>query len=362
MRKLTTQEFINRARTVHGDRYGYAFSVYQSAHDKVSIHCPEHGMFDQSPNQHIRGNCCPGCSGNKKHTVSSFIQKANSIHGDKYDYSKIHYVNTQTKLTIICPEHGYFDQSPGHHLDGCGCPECGSLTIKNKLVSNKHSFIEKAKLVHSDLYDYSHVEYTGNKSKVVIVCSKHGCFEQTPASHLSGYGCHDCGGTKKHTTQSFIEKSRKIHSHKYDYSKVVYKNNSERVIITCPEHGDFEQTPSSHLSGNNCPGCAKYGFDKTKVGFLYILRSECGRYMKIGITNKPEQRHSQLSRSTPFSFKLIELIEGTGDKIAKLEKELLAEYQPAEFTERFDGSTEWRLWDSKIVNQIKQEKFKHGKN
>ena len=363
-KKVTTQDFIDRARAVHGYKYGYAFSVYQSAHEKVMIHCPDHGMFEQTPNQHIRGNCCPSCSGNKKHTFRSFVVKANSIHGvGRYDYSKIHYVNTQTKLTIVCPEHGCFDQSPGHHLDGCGCPACGSLIIKNKLMLNKHAFIEKAREIHGDnTYDYSLVEYTGNKRKALINCYKHGSFEQTPACHLSGHGCPSCGGTKKYTNQSFIEKAKEIHGDNFDYSKVKYTNSRTKIIITCPEHGDFEQTPSSHLQTVGCPGCAEYGFDRTKVGFLYVLRSDCGRYMKIGITNKPNQRQAQLSRATPFLFKRIELIEGQGDWIADLEKEILAEHQPADFTEKFDGSTEWRLWNSNVVNQIKQEKFKYGKN
>ena len=153
---------------------------------------------------------------------------------------------------------------------------------------------------------------------------------------------------KKLTTEQWINKAKEIHGDKYNYSLVEYKNNSEKVTIVCTEHGNFTQAPVNHLSGQNCPGCAEYGFDRTKVGFLYVLRSDCGRYMKIGITNKPNQRQAQLSRATPFSFKRIELIEGPGDQIANLEKELLAKYQPAGFTETFDGSTEWRLWDDSV--------------
>ncbi|UNY40133.1 hypothetical protein KLEA5_gp53 [Aeromonas phage vB_AveS_KLEA5] len=114
--------------------------------------------------------------------------------------------------------------------------------------------------------------------------------------------------------------------------------------------------PTNHLSGQGCPGCAKHGFDRTNTGFLYILRSDCGQYMKIGITHNPKQRHGKLVRTTPFSFECIEMVEGDGGFIFNLEKELLAEYQQAEFTETFDGYSEWRLWSSNILNQIKQEK------
>ena len=289
MRKLTNQEFITRSRAIHGNKYGYAFVKYVSAHTKVSIYCPDHGMFEQSANHHMRGHNCPDCglidiSLTKRSNKESFVDKANKIHGNKYRYSKVDYVNAHTKVVIECPEHGDF--------------------------------------------------------------------EQTPNGHISGVGCAECSGKKKHNNESFIEKAKQIHGDKYQYQLVEYITNKNKVRIMCPEHGVFDQTPTNHLSGRGCPGCMSCGFDRTKVGFLYVLRSECGRYMKIGITNKPDQRHIQLSRTTPFSFDCIELIEGPGDQIANLEKELLAEYQPAGFTETFDGSTEWRLWSDSIRHKL----------
>ncbi len=130
-----------------------------------------------------------------------------------------------------------------------------------------------------------------------------------------------------------------------------------KVTIICTEHGDFLQEAQSHLKGNGCPGCANYGFDRTRSGFLYVLRSECGTKMKIGITNNPERRHTELTRDTPFSFTRIELIEGQGDQITNLEKELLAEYQPAAFTETFNGYSEWRLWDDSIRTKLLTSKI-----
>lgn len=298
--KLTTQDFIDRARAVHGDKYGYAFSVYQSTHEKVVIHCHEHGMFEQTPNSHLRGNGCPVCSGKKKHTNESFVEKAIEFHGGRYDYSKIEYVNAREKVTIICHDHGMFEQEAHSHLRGVGCPSCA--------------------------------------------------YEVRAES-------------KKLTPNDFIQKARDVHGeNKYDYSLVDYVDSRTKVIIQCREHRLFEQTPASHLSGQGCPGCAKSGFDRTRLAALYVLRSCCGRYMKIGITHNPKQRCGKLVRTTPFSFKRIEMVEGDGEFISNLEKQLLAKYKPVAFTERFDGSTEWRLWDSNIVNQIKQEKFKYGKN
>ena len=280
MRKLTTQEFIDRARTVHGDRYGYAFSVYKNNREKVMVHCPEHGVFEQSPNKHLNGQGCPCCFGTEKYTNESFIQKAREVHGNKYDYVFSVYQSAHTKVLIHCPEHGDF--------------------------------------------------------------------EQTPASHLSSHGCPNCGGNKKNTNESFIEKAKAVHGDKYDYDLVEYVNSQTKVVIICHEHGEFEQTPNDHLSGAGCPGCMSCGFNRTKVGFLYILRSDCGRYMKIGITHNPKQRYNKLKRDTPFSFKRIELIEGPGEQIANLEKELLTKYQPAGFADVFDGYSEWRLWDDSV--------------
>ena len=289
-KKVTTQDFIDRARAVHGDKYGYAFSVYQSTKTKVYIYCPEHGVFEQTPANHIKGSGCTGCAAESKtHTSSLFIEKAKEFHGDRYNYSKVDYLNSRTKVKIVCPEHGEFEQTPHGHLKGNGCIRC----------------------------------------KVENV-----------------------GKLNRSNTNSFIVRAVKTHDNKFDYSKVEYKTIREKVIIVCPEHGDFEQTPHSHLKGRGCPGCAEYGFDRTKKGYLYVLRSDCGLYMKIGITHYPEQRQAQLSRATPFSFKPIELIEGPGGQIADLEKELLSCYQPAEFTETFDGYSEWRLWDDSVRSYL----------
>jgi len=118
-------------------------------------------------------------------------------------------------------------------------------------------FIEKAKAIHSDKYDYSLVEYKNNRTKVKIICHEHGIFEQRSDSHLRGQGCSKCkgGGKKKLTTEEFIKKAKNIHGDKYDYSLVEYKNNKTKVKIICPIHDVFEQRPGSHLKGCDCPKC-----------------------------------------------------------------------------------------------------------
>lgn len=123
---MTTESFIKRAREIHGDKYDYSKVVYVNNHTKVCIICPKHGEFWQFPNNHInQKQGCPKCCSNPKNTTQTFIEKSREVHGSIYDYSKVIYKNNTTPVCIICPEHGEFWQKPMNHLAGCGCPECG---------------------------------------------------------------------------------------------------------------------------------------------------------------------------------------------------------------------------------------------
>ena len=179
-----------------------------------------------------------------------FIIKARKIHGDKYDYSKVKYVNNITKICIICLEHGEFWQIPSNHLRGFGCKKCSGNFL------DKNIFIEKAKQTHGDKYDYSKIDYKNNHTKVIIICPEHGEFHQNPSSHLKGVGCPKCNGGVKFTQEEFLKKSKEVHNDKYDYSKVEYKNCNTKVCIVCPEHGEFLQSPNKHLRGQKCPKCS----------------------------------------------------------------------------------------------------------
>ena len=209
----------------------------------------------------------------KKKTTEEFIEEARKIHGDKYDYSKVEYVNNRTKVCIICPKHGEFWQLPQDHIKGRGCICCAGvkkLTIKD--------FIEQAKKTHSNKYDYSKFIYKGYEIPVCIICPEHGEFWQTPHTHLSGHDCPKCRYIKtwntrgRITTEKFIEKAREKHGTKYDYSQTVYINNRTKVKIICPEHGEFWQTPNSHLQGIGCPVCSESHMEKEIRMFLDSVR------------------------------------------------------------------------------------------
>lgn len=255
--KITTELFIKRANEVHNGKYDYSKSVYKNNSTYVTIICPEHGEFQQTPAAHWKGAGCPFCAGNLKMTKDEFITRAKKVHDDAYDYSKVDYSGIDNKVKIVCRKHNYeFEQTPNNHLHGQGCPICGNQKIGDKLRGNTEDFIAKAREVHGDKYDYSKVKYKKANEKVTIICRKHNYeFEQTPNSHLGGCGCPICSGVYRMPKDEFIAKAKEIHGDKYDYSKINYKNLTTKVVITCPDHGDFEQTPHKHLSGSGCKEC-----------------------------------------------------------------------------------------------------------
>ena len=249
-----TKTFIEKSKLKHNDIFDYSLVEYINSKTKVKIKCKEHGEFEQTPNNHLRGQKCPFCNGKSKSNSIEFIKLSKKINNDKYDYSLVEYINSKTKVRIICKEHGEFEQTPNKHLNGQGCAKC-----KGKFL-DKFEFIEKCKRVHGYKYDYSLVDYKNALDKVRIICPNHGSFYQKASNHLIGHGCKVCAGNLKSTNENFSKKANIIHNNRYDYSLVEYKNALSKVIILCKEHGEFEQTPNKHLYGRGCKSCGlKYG-------------------------------------------------------------------------------------------------------
>lgn len=206
-KRKTTEQFINESIKIHGNKYDYSKVEYINQNTKVCIICPEHGEFWQLPKQHLRGQGCPKCGvfKNKKHeefkvkprgkkyTQNEFIDKLIEIYGDKYDYSKVKYVNIKGKITLVCKKHGEFVKRATDLLSAkTGCPYCNVEKNASKFSLGRERFIEKANKVFHDLYDYSRVKYVNNSTKVEIGCRKHGYFLCTPMNHLHGRGCPIC--------------------------------------------------------------------------------------------------------------------------------------------------------------------------
>lgn len=261
--KSTTEEFVEKAREIYGDKYDYSKVDYRGNKEKVCIICPEHGEFWMSPNNHLRGHRCPGCFGTPKQTTEQFKTRAQTLFGAKYDYSKVQYDGLNRKVCIICPEHGEFWITAYSHLHGHGCPYCSGMAKVTLPL-----FIERCTKIHRGKYDYSCVKYKNLSDFVKIICPEHGEFWQRAKVHYRGCGCPICGGSKRLTNEEFIEKAKLIHEDKYDYSKVNYINTSTKVCIICPEHGEFWQTPNNHLFGAGCPVCPESNMESEVRQFL----------------------------------------------------------------------------------------------
>lgn len=260
-----TEVFIDKAKKIHGDKYDYSLVEYFNNRIKIKIKCCIHGMFEQIPNCHLNGSGCRKCSSNtiaqkQRKTADQFIEDANKIHNNIYDYGLVEYQTSKTNVKIKCKIHGIFEQTPNMHLRGQGCPKCGIDKCTSSHLKTTQEFIDDAIRVHGEIYDYSLVDYKKSSIKIKIICNTHGVFEQLPSGHLNGYGCTKCGyelaTTKLRSNKNeFINKAIKIHGNKYDYFFVIYKTNDVKVKIFCLDHGIFEQKPNGHLIGHGCPYC-----------------------------------------------------------------------------------------------------------
>lgn len=222
-----------------------------------------------------------------------FEEKAKALYEDKYDYSKAEYTRARDKVIIICPEHGEFTKTPNKHLSGQGCPDCSNSALGMAKMKPFTEFVEEANALHNNQYTYIENTYKGAKPQMKMICLAHGTFEQTPDKHInSKQGCPDCGFLKISTRQlksqhTFIQEAVKVHEGKYTYDSTNYQGSHTNIIITCPVHGVFEQTPSNHLAGKGCKKCTLAGgYDASKAGKVYYISIDNGKYYKIGITNR----------------------------------------------------------------------------
>lgn len=303
----------------------------------------------------------------KKITTNEFIAKAVNVHGKVYDYSKVVYVNSREKITIICKEHGEFKQIPTNHLKGNGCDKCRICKVKKALSKTNEDFIKEAQTVHKNTYSYELTNYTGNKNKVVITCKVHGNFEQEAKSHLNGSGCRKCSDLKvssslRSNTIEFIEKANKIHDNKYNYCITKYVNAKDKVSIICKKHGKFTQSPNTHLNGGGCPKCK---VDKLKTtpgrwsysewekagelssnfeGFsLYVIKCTGNgeEFIKVGKTfNSVGKRFS--ANKLPYKFTVKTQVYYNAYAISKLEKSIHKELKDYKYEPKraFKGDSE----------------------
>lgn len=191
-----------------------------------------------------------------------FLESARLIHGNKFDYSKVRYVNSRTKVEVICPAHGSFHVTPSNHIrHRSGCPRCKSERLKSENRRPWDSVLSEFIEVHGSRYDYANSIFLDMSTKISVICRDHGQFDITPANHRRGRGCSKCaslgrGKQRRLSLAEFVTSARAVHGNAYDYSATDYVTAADPVTIVCPSHGEFSQSPNSHLSGRGCPQCA----------------------------------------------------------------------------------------------------------
>ena len=261
-RKKPQEMFISQAKEKHGEEtFDYSEVDYVNHTTKVKIICKIHGLFEQKAGNHLRGDGCIKCAGIYTPSTEEWIEKAESKHGKgKFDYSEVEYKNACTEIIIGCKTcDKKFKQTPTSHLNSeIGCDWC-----RKKHVYTTDEFIEEARKIHGERFDYSKVEYKSAKEPIIIICRVHGEFLQTPSDHKNqGSGCKKCSNVYSPTTEEWVIWARDIWDDEYDYSKVEYKHASEKIIIICKKHGEFKCSPNNHIHATNptgCPSCVRKG-------------------------------------------------------------------------------------------------------
>lgn len=209
--------------------------------------------------------------GGKKVTTESFIQRAITVHSNRYEYDKCEYLGSKENLKIKCKKHGYFNQLPYNHLKGKGCMKCRLEDASLRYMYSQEEAIDKFRKAHGDRYDYSLVEYTGAKKKVTIICRIHGEFKQEANAHTVGKGCDICARQT------------------LNYRKTDYVN-------MCNE---------KHNGKSNF--------------YILKIKEENGiEFYKIGITVQ-SLNHRYRSKDMPYKYEVIRFINANAESVFNLE-------------------------------------------
>ena len=199
-RRRTVAQFLAEANRVHNGRSGYPGLRFVHSQQKIDIECMEHGIFQQSSQKHLAGQGCRKCRPRPQpQSRDAFVEKARAIHGDRFAYDRVVYVNNHTPVTIVCRAKGHvFSMLPSNHTHSRfpqGCRECSG-----RARWSLERFLHEAKELHGERYSYEQIqEVTSGRRRLPILCRKgHGTFMQSPAHHIyRKQGCAECAGVKR---------------------------------------------------------------------------------------------------------------------------------------------------------------------
>lgn len=261
------KQLLEKMRDSHSDKYDYP-EAYSMPNYRLEMFCKIHNKhFTTNLRSHARNaSGCEFCTKEKLSTANAmsqeeFIKRSIEMHGNKYDYSLVKYVNNRTDVELVCQTHGIFTANPNNHLKRkSNCPKCAAID-RGRLDASK-------------------------------------------------------------AAAKFEQRARDFHGLKYDYSKVDYYLSTSKVVIGCPVHGDFLMAPNNHIQGQGCPLCGESGFKHDRDAILYILKFE--NLTKVGISNlNYKVRLSQVRRSSGMKFECVEVVKNSGKFVLELERYLL---------------------------------------
>ncbi|MDE2401175.1 MAG: hypothetical protein KGL90_05885 [Burkholderiales bacterium] len=335
MKRMTTQEFVHRAREVHGEIYDYSNATYKSAKDKVRVLCPQHGEFFTPAGHHLSGTGCPQCglvrrASARKSNLENFIKNAIEKHGNYYDYSEAIYTGSKQQIRIICPVHGAFLQTAGNHLTGFGCPACGRIRTEESRKLHANEFFERCIEAHQGRYFYPEQPYDGPNSIISVICPDHGLFLAGARNHLwNKRRCPKCarvisGALRRIPKDDWLQLAISVHGERYEYNLSNYSGGSEAVSIKCQKHGFFRQRGHKHLAGQGCPKCARErligrwqpdtlsdDFANEPCSFYYMHFTDGEEsFYKVGISNDVDRRKRTLETSG-YTITLLHVKNGT---------------------------------------------------
>ena len=306
-RAHTYEKIIEECRLTHGSKYSYEDLIYPLVNSQLNIVCSVHGPFTQRYDDHKRGQGCPQCGIESlrvklSSNTEDFIKTSIEIHGERYDYGLVDYVNNKTLVKIICKIHGSFEKTPNAHINGQGCQICGFISKAKSKTLETVDVVNKFKVVHGDIYEYSQVEYINNNVKVDIICKVHGVFSQLVSSHFKGCGC------------GCVRCARDMYS-KWDMVKF-YRDNVD------------------------------LGLD---IGNLYVLKFSHKyldiHFIKVGITkNEVNRRYSNSEYRENWDYISLIVIRAPNIDTAILENDILSKFKEYQFyipvEVKFQGRTE----------------------
>lgn len=325
---------------------------------------------------------CGGLSPARSLSQEDFLERVRKIHGQRYDYSKTLYKRASEKVVIACHNHGDFHISPRSHMAGHGCQKCGAEKVMDSITKTTKEFVTEAAIKHKGKYDYSRVKYVNGATHVEIICPIHGPFSTPASGHLFGKECYKCSRKTASSkmfssTKDFIKSARKIYERQFDYSLVDYKNCMAPVKIICKEHGEFLLSPKRHLGGAGCRLCWHdkcHGFLKERfvnsckktgrVPFLYVIQMSDAEesFLKIGVTSKTLA--TRFPRN-PYQITPITQWFDSPDETWTLERRLHKMFKGDKYTPKksFAGKTECYRLETlpKLLAEIPTPKIGDGK-